>query len=77
MTDSDVDVDRKNDLPFISVKINVTYYCYSVADPDPWNPYHFPGSRSGSVSKNGWIRNPDPDLYQMIRIRIQPKPLKT
>ena len=20
----------------------------SVADPDPWNPYHFPGSRSGS-----------------------------
>ena len=25
--------------------------------------------------KNGWIRNPDP--YQMIRIRIQRKPLKT
>ena len=23
----------------------------SVVDPDPWNPYHFPGS--GSVSKNG------------------------
>ena len=45
----------------------------SVADLDPWNPYHFPVS--GSVSKNGWIRNPDP--YQMIRIRIQLKPLKT
>ena len=43
----------------------------SVADPDPWNPYNF----SGSVSKNGWIRNPDP--YQIIRIRIQLKPLKT
>ena len=27
--------------------------------------------------KNGWIRNPDPDPYQMIRIRIQLKPLKT
>ena len=25
----------------------------SVADPDPWNPYHFPGSGYGSVSKNG------------------------
>ena len=35
----------------------------SVADQDPWNPYHFPGS--GSVSKFGWIRNPDP--YQMTR----------
>ena len=23
----------------------------SVADPDPWNPYHFPGSGSVSVSK--------------------------
>ena len=45
----------------------------SVADADPWNPYNFPGS--GSVSKNGWIWNPDP--YQMIRIRIQLKPLKT
>ena len=21
----------------------------SVADPDPWNPYHFPGSGSGSI----------------------------
>ena len=39
----------------------------SVADPDPWNPYHFPGS--GSISKNGWIRDPDP--YQIIRIRIR------
>ena len=45
----------------------------SVADPDPQNLYKFPGS--GSVSKFGWIRNPDP--YQMIRIRIQQKPLKT
>ena len=32
-----------------------TSCCYSEADPDPWNPYHFPGSGS----KNGWIRNPD------------------
>ena len=41
------------------------FFPSSVADLDPWNPYHFPGS--GSVSKNGWIRNPDP--YQMIRIK--------
>ena len=34
----------------------------SVAYPDPYK-------------KNGWIRNPDP--YQMIRNRIQLKPLKT
>ena len=27
----------------------------SVADPDPWNPYHFPGS--GSVSND---TDPDP-----------------
>ena len=45
----------------------------NLADPDPWNPYHFPGS--GSVSKNGWIRNSDP--YQIIWIRIQPKQWKT
>ena len=38
----------------------------SVSDPDPWNPYHFPGSGSGSVSKNGWIRNPDPDPTKTI-----------
>ena len=31
------------------------YILYSsVADPDPWNPYSFPGS--GSVSKIAWIR---------------------
>ena len=52
-------------------KFNIVNPCVlssSVADPDPWNPYHFPRSVSGSVSKNGWI---------MIRIRIQLKPLKT
>ena len=43
----------------------------SDADPAPPEPYHFPGS--GSVSKVGL----DPDLYQMIRIQIQQKPLKT
>ena len=43
----------------------------SVADRDPPDPYHFPGS--GSVSKVG----PDPSSYQSIRIRIQQKPLKT
>ena len=46
---------------------------FSVTDLHPWNPYHFPGS--GSALKIGWIRNPDP--YQIIQIRIQPKPFKT
>ena len=45
----------------------------SVVDPDQWNPYHFPGS--GSASENVLIRDPDP--YQMIRIWIQLKLLKT
>ena len=44
---------------------------FSVTDPHPWNPYHFPGS--GSALKIGWKRDP----YQIIQIRIQPKPLKT
>ena len=34
----------------------------SVANPDPWNRYHFP--RSSSVSIIGLIRNPDP--YQLL-----------
>ena len=46
---------------------------YSVADPGPWNPYHFLGP--DLYKKNGWILNPDP--HQMIRIRIQLKPWKT
>ena len=30
--------------------------CTSVADPDVWNPFHFPGYGSGSVSKICWIQ---------------------
>ena len=29
----------------------VNYCSGSVADPDPWNPYHFPESRSLPVQK--------------------------
>ena len=37
------------------VQTHVPVHKGSVADPDPWNLYHFPGS--GSVSIIGWIRN--------------------
>ena len=54
----------------------------SNADPDPWNPYHSPGS--GAVSLIGWIRIrinncwiPNPEPNQIIWIRIQQIPLKT
>ena len=67
--------------PFTCLLSHIFCFLPSVADPDPdpdlWNLYHFPGSRSGSVSIIGWIQNPDLDLYQMIRIRIQQKSLKT
>ena len=49
----------------------------SVADPDPPDSYNFPGSAviQHSYQKSGWIRIPDP--YQIIRLRIQLKPLKS
>ena len=46
----------------------------SVADPDPWNPYHFPGSRYDPYNKwldpesgSGSVSNDmDPDLTKTI-----------
>ena len=50
---------KKTKQIYIHKQICTLYRPNSVTDPDPWNPYQFPGSGSGSVSKNGWIRNPD------------------
>ena len=54
-----------------SIRSNFKTPQASVADPDPPDSNNFPGP--GYVSKVGL--NPDP--YQMIRIQIQQKSLKT